>query len=244
MTSGADAPLSGGNCLALGYCHTLKSDAPQSRDKHQEATMPANEIQVILVPGADRLAFSADTAQAAARGATVHPLTLPAFSGHPIDDQAAYYADMAGLIGAALKDARRAGGPVFGFGRNLGGSLLGHAVAQGAAFDGVVLIGAIPSLSDFRLHGNHPSARRFRAALGGDTSRIDLIEPLDLTASLRAFDPQLCLIQVGRDDPYMDARSDEIFQRLEANFQVEYYPDGHAMTASATIARRWDFIAG
>ena len=203
--------------------------------------MPADEIHVLLVPGADRLAFTEDAAQAAERSATVHPLNLPVFAGHPVDGQAAYYAHVAGLIGAALEALR--GGPVFAFRRNLGASLLGHAVVLGAKFDGVVLIGTIPSLSDFRLHGDHPSARRFRAALGGDTSRIGRIEPLDLTASLRAIDPGTCLLQVGRDDPYMDARSDKIFERLEAEFRVEYYDDGHAMTAAATIARRWGFIA-
>ena len=126
--------------------------------------MPADEFHVILVPGADGLAFAQDAAQAAERGAAVHSLTLPAFAGHPVDGQAAFYADA-------------------------------------ADFDGVVLIGAIPSLSDFRIHGDHSSARRFRAALGGDTSRIGLIEPLDLFASLRTIDPRICLLQVGRDDP-------------------------------------------
>ena len=211
---------------------------------HQDKNLPADEFHVILVPGADGLAFAQDAAQAAERGAAVHSLTLPAFAGHPVDGQAAFYADAADLIGAALDELRGPGAPVFAFGRNLGGSLLGHAVVLGADFDGVVLIGAIPSLSDFRIHGDHSSARRFRAALGGYTSRIGLIEPLDLSASLRTIDPRICLLQVGRDDPYMDARSDKIFNGLEANFRVEYYDDGHAMTAPATMARRSDFIAG
>jgi hypothetical protein len=106
------------------------------------------------------------------------------------------------------------------------------------------LIGAIPSLSDFRIHGGHPSARRFRAALEGDTSRIGQLEPFDLTASLRAIDPSICLLQVGRDDPYMDERSYKIFNELSSEFNVEYYDDGHAMADTPALARRWNFIAG
>lgn len=42
----------------------------------------------------------------------------------------------------------------------------------------------------------------------------------------------------------MDERSDKYFKGLSENFNVEYYDDDHAMTAPATLARRWHFIAG
>ena len=71
--------------------------------------MPADEIHVLLVPGADRLAFTEDAAQAAERSATVHPLNLPVFAGQPVDGQAAYYAHVAGLIGAALEAGTNCG---------------------------------------------------------------------------------------------------------------------------------------
>jgi len=188
--------------------------------------------------------FTADIAQAAAWDAVVHPLTMPAFTGHPIDGQVDFFAEAAAIIDAKASSPRDSGMPVFAFGRNLGGSLLGHAIKRGTVLDGVVFIGVIPSLTDFRIHGDHPSARRYRAALDGDTSRVGTLEPFDLTASLRAIDPQSCLHQVGQDDPYLDARSFKIFAGLEAKFRVKYHDDNHAMEAPATLARRWEFIAG
>ena len=70
-------------------------------------------IHVILVPGADALEFGPDIAEAARRRIAVHPLTLPAYEGHPIDARRPYYDGVAAQIRAEIaairqKDARAA----------------------------------------------------------------------------------------------------------------------------------------
>ena len=204
-------------------------------------------IHVVLVPGADALPFDEDIAAAAARGAHAYTVAYDPPTGHPIDDCEAYYQDVSAKIGAVAADirTRTPEAKIFAFGRNLGGSILAyHATCSRDDFRGLVMIGVIPELSTFRIHGDHASAQRFRQSLEAtaEVARIGEIAPLDMTASLAAYPAEHCLIQVGEKDDYMDERAFATFRELEARFHTEWLDDVHAMAAPDTVARRWAFI--
>lgn len=213
-------------------------DAPESNI--------SGSIHVVLVPGADALPFDEDIAAAAARGAHAYTVAYDPPTGHPIDECAAYYQSVSAKIGAVATNirARTPDARIFAFGRNLGGSILACHAAQGDDFLALVMVGVIPELSTFRIHGRHASAQRFRQSLEdtGETGRIGEIAPLDMTASLAAYPPERCLIQVGESDDYMDARAFATFRVLESRFRIEWLNDVHAMAAPDTVARRWAFI--
>jgi hypothetical protein len=206
----------------------------------------SESIHVVLVPGADALPFDEDIAAAAARGAPAHVVDYDSPSGHPIDDCEAYYQAVSARIGAVVAGirAQTPDARIFGFGRNLGGSILAYHAARFEGFQGLVMIGVIPELSTFRIHGDHPSARRFRDSLSGpdEVARIGDVAPLDMTASLAAYPADRCLIQIGERDDYMDDRAFAIFRKLESRFPSEWLDDVHAMAAPDTVARRWAFI--
>ncbi|MBT5667044.1 MAG: hypothetical protein HOJ06_17010 [Rhodospirillaceae bacterium] len=211
--------------------------------------MNASEsIHVVLVPGADALPFDEDIDAATARGAHACTVSYAPPTGHPIDDCEAYYQDVSAKIGAVAADIRTRApdARIFAFGRNLGGSILAYHAARADNFQGLVMIGVIPELSTFRIHGDHPSARRFRQSLEAtaEGARIGEIAPLDMTASLAAYPAEQCLIQVGEKDDYMDERAFDIFRNLESQFRTEWLDDVHAMAAPDTVARRWAFIQG
>jgi hypothetical protein len=204
-------------------------------------------IHVVLVPGADALEFGPDIAEAARRDIAVHPLTLPAYEGHPIDGRRPYYDGVAAQIRAAIGDIRRHDdrAAVFAIGRNQGASLLGYAAAGSDAFDGLVFTGAIPALSEYRAESDLPSARKFRASLAGpaELARIREMQDMDLTETLKRIPPERCLLQIGSDDDWMDAASFAIYRRIEKTYRVDWIADGHAMVSPAALAGRWDFIA-
>ena len=131
--------------------------------------MSNSKIHAILVPGADALPFPEDGAAAARCGATVEELTLPPVTGHPIDARPPYFNAVADSIAAEIARVREAaaGVRIFGIGRNHGGSLLAYAAARDGGFDGLVLPGVIPALSEYRAHSDLPSARTFREGLNG-----------------------------------------------------------------------------
>ncbi len=203
-------------------------------------------IHVLLVPGADGRTFPEDIAYIQDRGIVTHALALPQFQGHPIDASPAYYDQVASLIAIAGHRLRQTTGqaPLFGIGRNLGGSLLAYTAAHSPIFDGLVFTGAIPELSKFRASSAHESARKLRATLGTpqEIARLISLQPLDLVASLEKIQPERCLVQVGTNDPWMDAAAMETFRQLESTYQVQWLPDDHAMVSPATIAARWAFI--
>ena len=207
-------------------------------------------IHVVLVPGADALAFEADIAAAAERGVPAYVVKYDPPQGHPIDDCEAYYQAVSTRIHAVAADIRALApdARIFAFGRNLGGSILAYHAARPDKFredfQGLVMIGVIPELSTFRIHGDHSSAQRFRDSLSGPTeiARINDIAPLDMTASLATHPVDRCLIQIGKQDDYMDDRAVAIFRKLESRFPSEWLDDVHAMAAPDTVARRWAFI--
>ena len=207
---------------------------------------PGGSIHVILVPGADALEFGPDIAEAGRRGISVHPLTLPAYEGHPIDARRPYYDGVAKQIADAADAARRtdAGARVFAIGRNQGASLLGYAAARSGGFDGLVFTGAIPALSLYRARSDLPSARKFRASLSGpaELARIPEMRDMDLTVSLEAIRPEICLLQIGSADDWMDEASFDAFRSLERRFEVAWIADGHAMVSPEALAGRWSFI--
>jgi hypothetical protein len=55
-------------------------------------------IHVLLVPGADGRVGTEDSAPAQAGGMVSHPMKLPPFQGHPIDDQRSYDSHVASLM--------------------------------------------------------------------------------------------------------------------------------------------------
>jgi hypothetical protein len=203
-------------------------------------------IHVILVPGADALEFGPDIGEAARRAIAVHPLTLPAYAGHPIDARRPYYDGIAAQIRGAIGDIRRgnARAAIFAIGRNQGASLLGHAAAGSDAFDGLVFTGAIPALSSYRAESDLPSARNFRASLAGpaELARIATMRDMDLTETLKRIPADRCQLQIGSEDDWMDAASFAIFRDLEKSYRVEWIADGHAMVSPAALTGRWSFI--
>lgn len=215
----------------------------------------SGRADLILVPGADALTFEADLNEARRRDLNVHLIEYGSWSGHPIDAARDHYDRLAARIDAVLSEARvrpsdearsttGAARPLLGIGRNLGGSLLAWWARRRADFHGLVLTGAIPELSVFRRHGQHPSARRFRASLPRpeDLPRIAELASLDLTRSLREIPPERVLLQVGSADCWMDANAHASFAALARCFQVQFVDDEHAMVGAATVAARWDFL--
>ncbi|MBL4721669.1 MAG: hypothetical protein JKY20_11130 [Alphaproteobacteria bacterium] len=203
-------------------------------------------IHVVLVPGADALVFNEDIAAAQQRGAQVWPVIYGPPTGHPIDDCEAYYQSVSQRI-TVIVDEIRASSPaplIFAFGRNLGGSILAYHAAQKNDFRALVMIGVIPELTTFRRHGAHQSATTFRQRLAesGELARIEDLEHLDMTTSLKSYPADQCLIQVGERDDYMDERAFDAFRALEARFPTEWLDDVHAMVEPDTLARRWTFI--
>jgi len=203
-------------------------------------------IHIILVPGADSLAFPEDQEAANRCGATIHALTLSPIAGHPIDARPPYFNDVADLITAEIARARAdtPGVCIFGIGRNHGGSLLAYAAARDGGFDGLVFPGVIPKLSDYRAHSSLASARKFREGLDSpvELARISELQPFDMVPCLDALDPKGCLIQVGRSDDWMDEASLACFRDFEARYTVVWHDDDHAMVAPETVAARWAFI--
>lgn len=203
-------------------------------------------IHVILVPGADSLAFPEDQEAAKRCGATVHALTLSPIVGHPIDARPPYFNAVADQITAEIARARAdtLGVRIFGIGRNHGGSLLAYAAARDGGFDGLVFPGVIPKLSDYRARSNLASARKFRERLDGpaELARIPELQPFDMVPCLDALGPERCLIQVGRSDDWMDGESLKCFRELEARYRVVWLEDDHAMAAPETVTARWAFI--
>jgi len=209
--------------------------------------MPATaHLHVILVPGADARGFDEDAAFVRDLPIGLETLTLTPPTGHPIDARRGYFDAVAGRIAGAAARARlaRPGALVAGIGRNHGGSLLAHAQARGAGLDALVLPGVIPALSRFRADSGHASARAFRAVLQatGEGARIAETAGLDLTASLRRVEPEICLLQVGHRDDWIDAAARELFRTLDGRFPLVWYDDDHAMAAPATVAARWAFL--
>ncbi len=203
-------------------------------------------IHVILVPGADDLPFSEDLDAAERCGASVHPLQLPALTGHPIDSRPPFFNAIADKIALEIADIRSKtlGARVFGIGRNHGGSLLAYAAARDGGFDGLVFPGVIPALSAYRVHSELASARQFRAKFDNpeELARIPELRPFDMASCLEKIDASRCLIQVGHADDWMDAASHACFKALKANYTVQWLDDDHAMAAAETVAARWSFI--
>lgn len=208
---------------------------------------PNNPLQVVLVPGADALTFGADIAEAARRGIAIHELTLPPFGGHPIDDRRAHFDDAARIIGTKVEALRKAipGVPVAAIGRNNGGGQLAWAAANGVEFDAIVLVGAIPEISRFRMESDFKSAVSFRNALAGpeELARVpEAMRELDIVVTAERLDPRHCLIQFGTNDPWIDHTATDAAEKLARRFRVEWLDDGHAMESAAALRQRWDFL--
>ena len=209
--------------------------------------MPAsNPKQVILVPGADALTFEEDRAEAERRDIVVRELTLPPFSGHPIDDRKAHFDAVAVQIAAAAQEMReqQPQGRLAAIGRNNGGGQLAWALATTVALDAVVLVGAIPEISLYRKESNSPSAVTFRDSLSSDAeyARIDEMQPLDIVNSSKQWAKTRCLLQFGRSDPYIDGTATIAAETLATNHRVEWLDDDHAMVSPQSLEQRWAFI--
>jgi hypothetical protein len=209
--------------------------------------MASGNHHLILVHGADRLAFGEDIAEAEKRGVKVHALVLPRFDDHPIDDVHDYYLEVSATIEAETDSIRRSHehAAIAGIGRNLGGSMLAYHLTRADCLEAIVLTGAIPDLSRFKARSGHEGAQRYRDMIGDEdhAGRFAKLADLDLTATLRSIPANACLLQAGLSDPWMDSQSVAIFRDFEqAGYRVEYLQDDHAMVAPETLARRWRFI--
>ena len=205
-----------------------------------------NPCQVILVPGADSLTFEEDRAEAKRRDIPVRELTLPPFSGHPIDDHQAHFDVVANIVAQTVDNLRAAepNSRIAAIGRNNGGGQLAWAATRDLTLDAIVLVGAIPEISRYRRESSAPSAQNFRASLKseGEYARIDSMRPLDIIASSEQWLKTPCLSQFGRRDPYIDETASEAAEILAKRFRVEWLDDDHAMVSPTALAQRWDFI--
>jgi hypothetical protein len=205
-----------------------------------------NPCQVILVPGADSLTFEEDRSEAARRRIPVFELTLPPFSGHPIEDRLAHFDAVADIVAQSIDDIR-ASEPntrIAAIGRNNGGGQLAWAAARRLTLDAIVLVGSIPEISRYRRESPAPSAVKFRASLSGENelTRIDEIRALDIVSSSKYWQKTPCLLQFGHSDPYIDETATEAAKALAKRFHVEWLDDDHAMVSHTALAQRWDFI--
>ena len=205
-----------------------------------------NPCQVILIPGADSLTFEEDQAEAVRRDIPVRELTLPPFSGHPIDDRQAHFNAVADIVAQAVDDIRNAepDARIAAIGRNNGGGQLAWAATRGLTLNAIVLVGAIPEISRYRRESSAPSARKFRASLKSEVAypRIDGMRPLDIVASSEQWLKTPCLLQFGRSDPHIDETASEAAEALAKRFRVEWLDDDHAMVSPTALAQRWGFI--
>ncbi len=206
-----------------------------------------NPRHAILIQGADSLGFAEDTAEALRRGFSVQEPTLPPFSGHPIDARWAHF-DAVGDIVSRIIDKIRADAPaarIAAIGRNNGGGQLAWAAARGLAIDAMALVGAIPEISRYRRESNAPSAQKFRQSLAGEAewARISEMRPLDII-TISKFIKCPCLLQFGRNDPFIDETATEAAEILGKRFPVEWLDDDHAMVSPDTLRQRWDFLEG
>jgi hypothetical protein len=205
-----------------------------------------NPCQVILVPGADSLTFEEDRSEAARRRIPVFELTLPPFSGHPIEDRLAHFDAVADIVAQAIHDIRasESNTRIAAIGRNNGGGQLAWAAARGLTLDAIVLVGAIPEISRYRRESAAPSAVKFRASLSSEIelTRIDEIRALDIVSSSKHWQKIPCLSQFGHSDPYIDETATEAAKALAKQFRVEWLDDDHAMVSHTALAQRWDFI--
>ena len=206
-----------------------------------------NNLHVLFVHGADRLAFVEDSEAAEKHGAVAHSLDLPVNRGHPIDTAHAYYDTVSDSIAAEIDAIRQDadGAVIAAIGRNLGGSLLAYHAARCGPPEILVMTGAIPDLAGFRARSDHEGARKFREKLAGpdEQARIMSLADLDLVSTLGVIPTERCLLQVGDADPWMDDVSWQAFDQLEkAGFMIERLADDHAMVSSETLERRWNFI--
>ena len=209
--------------------------------------MPAsNPKQVILIPGADALTFEEDRTEAKRRDIVAQELTLPPFSGHPIDDRKVHFDAIAAQIAAAAQGmrAQQPQARLAAIGRNNGGGQLAWALATTVALDAIVLVGAIPEISLYRKKSNSPSAVKFRNSLSSDAeyARIDEMKPLDIINSSKQWVKTQCLLQFGLHDPYIDETAIAAADMLASDHRVEWLDDDHAMVSPHSLEQRWSFI--
>ena len=140
-----------------------------------------NPRYAVLVPGADSLTFEEDQAEAARRDIEARELTLPHFSGHPIDDREAHFHAVANLFDDTIETIRdqEPGARIAAVGRNNGGGQLAWALARKIAVNAVVLVGAIPEISLYRKQSNSASAVKFRQSLANAIARTQSTNSAD-----------------------------------------------------------------
>ena len=205
-----------------------------------------NPRYAVLVPGADSLTFEEDRAEAARHNIEARELTLPPFSGHPIDDLTAHFDAVADLFVDAIKTIRdeEPAARIAAVGRNNGGGQVAWALARKITVNAVVLVGAIPEISLYRKQSDSDSAVKFRKSLGNEAelARIDEMRPLDIIFSAKKWAITNCLMQLGHNDPYIDETATDAAASLAERFRVEWLDDDHAMVSQESLQQRWDYI--
>lgn len=205
-----------------------------------------NPRHAILVPGADSLSFTEDSAEAAHRSIHVHELALPAFTGHPIDDRQRHFDQVADITVAKIEHIRKAdpAASIAAIGRNNGGGQLAWAMTRKLDLNALILVGAIPEISRYRREGSAKSALSFRKSLPnpGDIDRIGDMAAMDIVSTSQYFPEGRTLIQFGRNDPYIDETAIQPAETLAKRFRVEWSDDDHAMVSKPVLTQRWDFI--
>lgn len=193
---------------------------------------------VLLIPGADGLAFVEDERASRRAGFRVRALELP--KAPPCVVHPDHFAAVSRCIESAALALREEApeAPLGAIGRNAGGGQLAFAAAEGLALDAMVLCGAIPQVSRFVGHSQHAIARGIRAT---EHPSIEALAAIDVTATLPRTDVP-CLIQFGRRDPTLDETAAAGAEALARSFDVRWLDDVHAMVAPASLAQRWAFL--
>ena len=131
-------------------------------------------------------------------------------------------------------------------GLNLGGSVGAYWIAKGAPVRAAVLTGAVPDLTDFWLHSDHPVAVASRQGENIDPAAYESrMRETDLLETVPHFNRVKTLVQFGSQDPWISAAS-----RAKAETKLGALPyvkvatveDDHEMRSPSAIRGRVGFL--
>lgn len=131
-------------------------------------------------------------------------------------------------------------------GLNLGGSIGAYWLAKGAPVKAAVLTGAIPNLTDFWLHSEHPAAEAARSQGSVDLAAYEArMRETDLLETLPKFKGVNTLLQFGSEDPWVSENAREKATALAGtlpNVAVALTEDDHEMRRPVSVRGRVAFF--
>ncbi len=203
-----------------------------------------SNCDIVFIPGADGIPFHEDTEAAHLSFARTHLLAFPNGERSSVATYKQYFQMFTESLRRMIESIRKMNGDggVYAVGRNFGGSLLAHA-ASAVTLEGIVVVGSIPDMSRFLTESPHPQAVAFRTSYSG--ALVDFapaVRELDLVASLETLDADMCYLQIGRQDPWLDATSLRIYKTLGKTFSTKFYDDGHTVDSIEAVEDRLSWM--